>query len=451
MRILDGEDILLEGQAGARQLWNLAYRCVRVGDGPVFVSPSGYIRVGDDSRIVRRSGIRANKLFKPAFHKFGLWYTLKDMHEYQHLSSRVADYVLSDYGAAWLAYFAALKTFCKTRGSSQDSRPRSPGFTGKLRPLRFEIGRNARHDGNWQFRLTVLGSKIPDRYCTVKIKVRPGVKVSQVKHIVVNPDGTATLAIHKEFAVSPGNGICAVDLGVVNLATVVFDRGESIIYSGKGILDVYRLGQKRAAKCKPSGWKGRGEKNSRHSSRRKSYLKKATNTKGLMVHNATTHLVRQCTERKVGTIVVGDLRNLKGLNQKLSSWPRGKWVRQIKYKAEEAGINVELVSEAYTSKTCGECGSLDVVREPRGMLSCPDCGSVWNSDINGARNILKRYLRDESLGVEGNLPAPPSLVESAQGTGKSLSKMHPTWVAKFDLQNGMHVEMYEAIKYNDAW
>ena len=404
VRVLEGQEILSEGQEAARQLWNLACQCVRIGDSPAFVAPSGYICVGDDNRVVQRNGTRANKLFRSAFHKFGLWYTLKDTHEYQHLSSYIANCVLSDYNAAWTGYFEAFKA------GSGNSKPRPPGPTGKLRPLRFEIGRNAKHEGNWQFKLTVLGAKIADRHCTVKIKVKPGVKVAQVKHIIVNSDGTAALAIHKEFADSPGDGICAVDLGIVNLATVVFDTGESIIYSGKGILDVYRFGHKRAAKCKPSGWKGKGERNSRHSDRRKSYLKKATNTKGLMVHNVTTHFVRQCVEHEVGTIIVGDLRNLKGLNQKLSSWPRGEWVKQVEYKAEEAGIRVELVSEAYTSRTCGECGSLDAVREPRGMLTCPDCGSVWNSDINGARNILKRYLRAERLGVGGNLTFSPKRI-----------------------------------------
>ncbi len=125
MRILDGQEILSEGQEAARQLWNLACQCVSIGgDGPAFVAPSGYIRVGDDNRIVYRNGMRANKLFRSAFHKFGLWYALKDTHEYQHLSSRVAGYILSDYNAAWSAFFAALKA------KNKDNKLRPPSLRG---------------------------------------------------------------------------------------------------------------------------------------------------------------------------------------------------------------------------------------------------------------------------------------------------------------------------------
>ena len=45
-----------------------------------------------------------------------------------------------------------------------------------------------------------------------------------------------------------------------------------------------------------------------------------------------------------------------------------------------------------------------------------------------------------------DLPRAQSLVDSAQGICKSPSKMHPAWVAKFDLRNGMHVEMHKATR-----
>jgi putative transposase len=113
-------------------------------------------------------------------------------------------------------------------------------------------------------------------------------------------------------------------------------------------------------------------------------------------------------ERKAGTLAIGDVRDVadgKRLGaksqQKLSLWSHGKARQYITYKAEAAGIQVELVDEHHTSKTCPCCGRQ---HKPRGRVyRCPTCGLVAHWDIVGSVNILSRKLH----GVLAKIAPPP--------------------------------------------
>jgi transposase len=51
-----------------------------------------------------------------------------------------------------------------------------------------------------------------------------------------------------------------------------------------------------------------------------------------------------------------------------------------------------VVDEAYTSKTCGRCGSLHDGLGKSKVFKCPSCDFTLDRDVNGARNILIRFL-----------------------------------------------------------
>ena len=52
---------------------------------------------------------------------------------------------------------------------------------------------------------------------------------------------------------------------------------------------------------------------------------------------------------------------------------------------------VIICDEAYTSKTCRACGNINNVGSLE-TFNCSSCNHFWDRDINGARNILIKYL-----------------------------------------------------------
>jgi transposase len=54
--------------------------------------------------------------------------------------------------------------------------------------------------------------------------------------------------------------------------------------------------------------------------------------------------------------------------------------------------HVEIVDEAFTSKTCGRCGKLHQQLGGQKVFACSRCPYRVDRDLNGARNIYLRYL-----------------------------------------------------------
>jgi len=62
----------------------------------------------------------------------------------------------------------------------------------------------------------------------------------------------------------------------------------------------------------------------------------------------------------------------------------------IEYKARLAGVEVEYISEEYTSQTCPVCGHRH--KPSNRNFKCPVCGFEYHRDGVGAMNIYKKYL-----------------------------------------------------------
>ncbi|MBE5728581.1 transposase, partial [Candidatus Parvarchaeota archaeon] len=84
-----------------------------------------------------------------------------------------------------------------------------------------------------------------------------------------------------------------------------------------------------------------------------------------------------------------------------ASW--NELVRQLTYKAEEAGRVVLQVDPKNTSKTCSRCGWIDedLTLKDR-IFKCDRCGLEMDRDVNAAKNIYKLGLEQlEKLGTLG--------------------------------------------------
>ena len=64
--------------------------------------------------------------------------------------------------------------------------------------------------------------------------------------------------------------------------------------------------------------------------------------------------------------------------------------RLIEKAYEYIGFNVYTVNEAYTSKTCSNCGNIYDIGSSK-TYSCKNCNIVIDRDINASRNIFLKY------------------------------------------------------------
>lgn len=78
---------------------------------------------------------------------------------------------------------------------------------------------------------------------------------------------------------------------------------------------------------------------------------------------------------------------------RIQVWGHYQFRMRIVEKAKELGKTVLIVSEHYTSKTCGSCGWRDDKLGSKKTFTCQKCGLVIDRDTNGARNILLRAIR----------------------------------------------------------
>ena len=77
----------------------------------------------------------------------------------------------------------------------------------------------------------------------------------------------------------------------------------------------------------------------------------------------------------------------------MMTWSHYRFQQRLISKAREyPHVNVLIVDEPYTSKTCGNCGSINHKLGRNKTFHCPLCHVTMDRDANGARNILLKFL-----------------------------------------------------------
>jgi len=216
-----------------------------------------------------------------------------------------------------------------------------------------------------------------------------------------------------------GDKAAGIDIGEIHLAAV-FNGDESWTVNGRELRSLRR--QQNRTKARFDSKIDRKEYGSRKWKRlvraKDRQLSKIRNQIKDLLHKQSTRLIKTLHERRVGTVVVGDLTGIrerinygKKANQRLHQWAYSEFVRMIEYKARLHGMTVERVGEAYTSQTCPSCGSR---HKPHGRKYTCGCGFEGHRDLVGAANIWKKYLGQNdtrqpsvsSLRVAGEMASP---------------------------------------------
>lgn len=79
--------------------------------------------------------------------------------------------------------------------------------------------------------------------------------------------------------------------------------------------------------------------------------------------------------------------------RQMLTWSHYRFQQRLLNKSREyCSTQVIICDEAYTSKTCGCCGKLNEKLGGSKTFHCPSCRVTMDRDVNGARNILLRYL-----------------------------------------------------------
>jgi len=79
------------------------------------------------------------------------------------------------------------------------------------------------------------------------------------------------------------------------------------------------------------------------------------------------------------------------ISRKMLSLCHGEFREKMKYQCLKHKRALMIVNEAYTTKTCGNCGTIKQMQSLK-TYKCGNCGCCMDRDYNGARNICLRVI-----------------------------------------------------------
>ena len=84
---------------------------------------------------------------------------------------------------------------------------------------------------------------------------------------------------------------------------------------------------------------------------------------------------------------------IRCVNRDLLQLKHYSFQQRLKAKCDLRNCRLDLCTEEYTSKTCGRCGCLSNVGS-KDVFTCGKCNLVIDRDVNGARNIAIKRLKE---------------------------------------------------------
>ena len=220
---------------------------------------------------------------------------------------------------------------------------------------------------------------------------------------------------HSEENIIPLLRVCALDPGVRTFQTM-YDPS-SITQVGDGdMIRIVRMGVEQDRLISKHN-------NKETRSRRRCHLKRAVRRlrtrvqnivnevhKQLVKHLAKTYDLIMIPSFEVSQMVRKQDRKIHSTTaRQMITWAHYRFRERLIHKCRQYGSKVAVVNEAFTSKTCSCCGSLNNKLGSSKVFKCPTCGVVMDRDANGAKNIFLRNF--EALGISisslGTYPLQP--------------------------------------------
>ena len=207
----------------------------------------------------------------------------------------------------------------------------------------------------------------------------------------------------KEQEQKLNDNVLAIDIGVNNIASCVTTNGEKFLINGKPLKYINHNYNKRIADIQSKLKVNHNKNKSRYKS---NITNKRNNRINDYLHKITTYIVNQAVSNDITTIVVGynkewkqDTNMSKSNNQNFVNIPFYTFVGMLEYKSKLKGIAFKTITEEYTSKCSfideeeiGKHTEYSGKRINRNFFRSKE-GILINADINGAYNILKKYMK----------------------------------------------------------
>lgn len=347
---------------------------------------------------------------------------MKENPDYCALPRKVSQWVLKQVDHDWQAFWAARTTY-KQNPDMFTGRPNLPKYKEKT------LGRNLLtytvqalskpqlHKG------VIAPSQLP---ITIQTRINPK-DIQQVRIVPRSSYYVVEVVYNEEIYLAPPDPqkIAGIDVGLNNVAAVTSNQTgfRPFLVNGRPLKSINQHYNKERARLQaqlPTG---------QFTSKR---LERLTNRRNRQVnhflHSASRTIVALLVKRGIGTLVIGKNDGWKqGIsigkrnNQNFVNIPHARFINMLTYKAQDAGIQVILTEESYTSK----CSLLD--NEPlwkhvnyagkrvkRGLFRASD-GRLINADINGAGNIIRKVIPNAFAdGIEAVVVSPVRIEISAQ-------------------------------------
>jgi putative transposase len=108
----------------------------------------------------------------------------------------------------------------------------------------------------------------------------------------------------------------------------------------------------------------------------------------------TTFKVILLPKFNVSYMVNKKTRNISSKTARsMLTWSHYRFRSKLLLKAKQyKDCNVVICDEQFTSKTCSKCGELNQKLKGQKIFHCDNCHVILDRDVNGAINILFRYL-----------------------------------------------------------
>lgn len=345
------------------------------------------------------------------FLKYEKNYTLlKNSPNYKTLNSNMAQQILKEVDGSFKSFFVLLKLAKKGKYAFKDCK--LPKYLPKDGYTTLVIG-FVRLKGN---KLIIpFSNSFKKTHKPVEITIPPILLDKKVKEIRIIPKANARFfEIQYTYEAEciqrnlNKNNALAIDLGINNFATCVTSAGKSFIIDGRRLKSINQWFNKENARLQSI--KDKQHFGKKTTNRQKAIARDRNNKVNDYMNKAVRKVIDYCIKNNIGTLIVGYNETFqrnshigKQNNQNFVSIPYGKLREKLECLCELNDIAFVKQEESYTSKASfwdkdtipvynsdnPQVYAFSGKRVHRGLYKRAD-GKVFNADVNGALNILRK-------------------------------------------------------------